>query len=196
MGNAGSRGDGDSPAGGWRFRPRSTLPGMDNIQDQIRVLQTSVRRQRFAIVALASILAGSALIGAARPAGDATFDTITCKEWSVVDKSGKERISASTDAKGTAAVVWSDKDGKTRIGAATFADGATSVELALGDCDEAAIRQFAQRFDFAVVRPGVDVLGVRNSAEARREAVPRQVVTPDPHKAFKAHGHRSILEAG
>ena len=106
----------------------STLRGMDNIQEQIRVLETSVRRQRFAIVALASILAGSALIGAARPAGDATFDTITCKEWSVVDKSGKERISASTDAKGTAAVVWSDKDGKTRIGAATFADGATSVQ--------------------------------------------------------------------
>ena len=67
---------------------------MDNIQDQIRALQTSVRRQRFAIFTLATILASSALIGAVRPAGDATFDTITCKGWQVVDKDGKQRISA------------------------------------------------------------------------------------------------------
>ncbi len=88
---------------------------MDTIQDQIRALQTSVRRQRFAIVTLASILAGSALIGAVRPAGDATFDTITCKGWAVVDKAGKERIFAGTIGNGTAAVTWRDKDGKGRI---------------------------------------------------------------------------------
>jgi len=83
---------------------------MDNIQDQIRALQTSVRRQRFAIVALATILAGSALIGAVRPAGDATFDTITCKEWRVVDKDGMLRINAATNADGT--VIYPTKDGK------------------------------------------------------------------------------------
>ena len=135
MGNAGSRGDGDSPAGGWRFRPRSTLPGMDNIQDQIRVLQTSVRRQRFAIVALASILAGSALIGVVRPVGDATFDidtfdieTITCKTLRVVDEDGKVRISAYAEADGSAAVGWYDKDGKVRIAAYTQdADGTAGV---------------------------------------------------------------------
>jgi cobalamin biosynthesis protein CbiG len=99
------------------------MPGMDTIQDQIRVLQTSVRRQRFAIVTLASILAGSALIGAVRPAGDATFDTITCKKWRVVDKDGTARIIASTLADGSAGVVWWDKDGKGRISASTRADG-------------------------------------------------------------------------
>jgi hypothetical protein len=31
------------------------MGGMDNIQDQIRELQASVRRQRFAIVTLASV---------------------------------------------------------------------------------------------------------------------------------------------
>jgi hypothetical protein len=96
---------------------------MDSIEDQIRALQTSVRRQRFAIVTLASILASSALIGAVRPAGDATFDTITCKSWKVVDKDGKERIAASTQADGTAGVAWLDKDEKERIAALTRADG-------------------------------------------------------------------------
>ncbi len=103
------------------------MPGMDTIQEQIRVLQTSVRRQRFAIVTLASILAGSALIGAVRPAGDATFDTITCKTWTVVDKDGKKRISASTLADGSAGVSWWDKDGKSRISAGTGADGHAGV---------------------------------------------------------------------
>ena len=54
---------------------------METIQDQIRELQlsvraqqTSIRRQRFAIVTLSSILTGFALISATQPAGDATFD--------------------------------------------------------------------------------------------------------------------------
>jgi len=106
---------------------------MDNIQEQIRVLETSVRRQRFAIVALASILAGSVLIGAVRPAGDATFDTITCKEWNVVDKDGKARINAGTFANGRASVTWWDKDGKERIRAGTLANGHATV--AWGDKD-------------------------------------------------------------
>jgi len=100
---------------------------MDTTQDQIRELQTSVRRQRFAIVTLASILAGSALIGAVRPAGDATFDTITCKGWKVVDKDEKARISAATLADGSAGVTWLDKDGKARISAVTVADGSSAV---------------------------------------------------------------------
>ena len=110
------------------------MPGMDNIQEQIRALeasvtsqQTSIRRQRFAIVALASILAGSALIGAVRPAGDATFDTITCKDWRVVDNDGKVRIHACATADGGAEVVWRDKDGKGRIIAVTTADGSAAV---------------------------------------------------------------------
>jgi hypothetical protein len=100
---------------------------MENIQAQIQDLQASVRRQRFAIVALASLLAGSVLLGAVSPAGDATFDTITCKEWMVVDKDGKVRILANTLADGSAAVRWLDKDGKVRIAANTDADGNAGV---------------------------------------------------------------------
>ena len=96
---------------------------MDNIQNQIRALQTSVRRQRFAIVTLASILAGSALIVAVRPAGDATFDTITCKTWKVVDEDGKARIEAFSSANGVAGVFWSDKRGMPLIQAFTNTNG-------------------------------------------------------------------------
>ena len=42
-------------------------------------MQTSVKRQRFAIIALAGIIVAGGFIAAVRPAGDATFDTITCK---------------------------------------------------------------------------------------------------------------------
>jgi hypothetical protein len=101
---------------------------MENIQEQIQALQTSVRRQRFANVALASLLAGSVLLGAVSPAGDATFDTITCKEWKVVDKDGKVRIAANTKADGRASVVWADKDGMFRIVASTDAYGAAGVD--------------------------------------------------------------------
>lgn len=123
---------------------------MDTIQDQLQELKVSVRRQRLAIIALASVLTGIALVGAVSPAGDATFDTITCKTWRVVDKDGKirigasalpdgmagmmwfdkdgkERISVSTKPDGWASVLWSDKDGKGRIGAGTLADGQASV---------------------------------------------------------------------
>ena len=92
---------------------------MDTIHDQIRELQASVRRQRLAIVALASVLTGIALIGAARPLGDATFDTITCRTWVVVDRDGKDRIIADTFPDGTAGVAWFDKDRRQRIVAAT-----------------------------------------------------------------------------
>jgi len=120
---------------------------MDNVEEQIRALQTSVRRQRFAIVALAILLAFVA--EELRPAGDATFHTITCKAWRVVDKDGKERIRAGTvdgdagvtwfdtdgkmriaafaAADGLARVAWFDKEGKERIGASTFADGLAGI---------------------------------------------------------------------
>ena len=52
-----------------------------------------------------------------------TFDTITCKEWKVVDAEGKERITAFTNPDGQASVQWFDKDEKRRIAAATLADG-------------------------------------------------------------------------
>jgi hypothetical protein len=86
---------------------------MENIQ----AFKTSVRRQRFAIVGLATLLAGCA----------DRVATITCKEWGLVDKDGKVRIEANTRADGTAAVTWFDKDGNRRIQATTLADGTAAV---------------------------------------------------------------------
>jgi hypothetical protein len=116
-----------------------TMSGMENIQAQIQALLTSVRRQRFAIVGLATLLAGSfhagcADRGAVAPTGDATFDTITCKGWKVVDKDGKIRILAGTTADGETSVIWRDKDGNARINAGTTAHGTAGVAWA--DKDE------------------------------------------------------------
>ena len=88
---------------------------MDNLESRIRALEASNRRQRYSITALAAIIVSSAFLAAARPAGDATFDTVTCKKWELVDKDGKMRIGASTFADGTALMTWYDKDGQGRI---------------------------------------------------------------------------------
>ena len=101
---------------------------METIQQQIGALQTSVKRQRFAIIALAGIIVAGGFVAAVRPVGDATFDTITCKGWNVVDKDGKEWITAFTNHDGQASVQWNDKDGKQRIDAGTFADGLAIVK--------------------------------------------------------------------
>ena len=152
---------------------------METIQQQIGALQVivakqqvSVKRQRFAIVALAGVIVAGGFVAAVRPPtspnaaaaanaaeffatqnqqnpymtspnaaaaeffakqnqqvqiGDATFNTIICKRWVVVDNYGKVRIDARTDADGQASVYWLDKDGKLRIGAGTSADGSAAV---------------------------------------------------------------------
>ena len=56
-----------------------------------------------------------------------TFDSITCKEWRVVDNDGKLRIKAGTFADGTACVIWLDTDGNARIAAGTGDEGSASV---------------------------------------------------------------------
>ena len=85
--------------------------------DAAMELQTQIEKLEARIAALEKMLHG----------GDATFNTIKCKSWIVVDKDWKMRISASTEADGYAGVRWSDKDGKMRIAAATFGDGLASV---------------------------------------------------------------------
>ena len=100
---------------------------MQTIQQQIGALQTSIKRQRLLNIALLGVIVAGGFIAAVRPAGDAAFDTITCKEWKVVDKDGKWRIMASTLANGYAGVTWFDKDGNVRIAADTFADGNAGV---------------------------------------------------------------------
>ena len=96
---------------------------MDNLDSRIRALEASNRRQRYSITALAAIIVGGAFIAATRPAGDATFDTVTCKAWKLVDKDGKGRIGAVTTDDGTAGMAWYDKNGKMRIDAVTTGDG-------------------------------------------------------------------------
>ena len=81
-------------------------------------LQTQIEKLEARIAVLEKMLHG----------GDATFDTITCKSWIVVDKDWKMRISASTEADGYAGVRWWDNDGKMRIAAATLANGQASVQ--------------------------------------------------------------------
>ena len=92
-------------------------------------MQTSVKRQRLLNIALLGIIVAGGFIAAVRPAGDATFDTITCKEWRVVDKHGMVRIAAAANAAdGYAGVAWLDKDEKVRIRASTTADGSAGGE--------------------------------------------------------------------
>ena len=99
---------------------------METIQKEIGALQTSVKRQRFAIVALAGIIVAGGFIAAVRPVGDATFDIITCKRWQVVDTDEMVRIKAEINGNG-AGVQWLDKDGKARIAVVTSPNGNASV---------------------------------------------------------------------
>ena len=98
-------------------------PAPMELQTRIEKLEASLNRQKLINIALACVIVAGVGVAAIQPAGDATFDTITCKAWKVVDKDGKTRIAAVTSADGLASVQWSDKDGKPRIGAATLADG-------------------------------------------------------------------------
>ena len=97
------------------------------LQKQIDELRASSNRQKLINIALASVIVAGVGVAAIQPAGDATFDTITCKAWKVVDKDAKVRIVAKTLANGNAGVSWFDKDGKQRIEAATLAEGQASV---------------------------------------------------------------------
>ena len=98
------------------------------LQTQIDELKASMRVQRFAIVALSCVIVAGVGIAAVQSAGDAEFDTITCKAWQIVDKDGKVRIAAETDPDGRARVQWLDKDEKQRIAAETDADGNAGVQ--------------------------------------------------------------------
>ena len=97
------------------------------LQTQIDELKASSNRQKLINIALAGVIVAGVGVAAIQPAGDATFDTITCKAWKVVDKDGKVRIDAGTNADGTASVIWKDKDGKSRIDVGTIANGNAGV---------------------------------------------------------------------
>ena len=128
---------------------------MENIQQQIGALQKSVQRQRIAIFVLAGICTAGVLIGATKPTEDATFDTITCKKWVVVDGDGKPRIVAGTNADGRAGLQLFDKDEKMRIAAGTFPDGRAGLQLL--DKDEKVRIVAGTLADGTVVLPIVDL---------------------------------------
>ena len=113
------------------------------LQTRIEKLETSLNRQKLINIALASVIVAGVGVAAIQPAGDATFDTITCKAWRVVDKDGEVRIAAgkmdknckvlvdagTDDSNGVESVTWQDKDGKVRMSAGTFPDGGAGVML-------------------------------------------------------------------
>ena len=101
---------------------------METIQQQLNALQTSAKRQRLLNIALLGIIVAGGFIAAVRPVGDATFETITCNKWQVVDNDGKMRIAAVTLADGETGVFWYDKDGKGRITAGTLTDGSATAQ--------------------------------------------------------------------
>ena len=107
-------------------------------------LQTQIDELRAEVAQLKALLNG----------GDARFGTITCKEWQVVDKDGKVRIDASTDAYGHASVVWYDQECKVRIAASTLAYGEASVKWF--DKDGCGRITAATYFDGTVVLPTSD----------------------------------------
>ena len=85
-----------------------------------------------------------------------TFDTITCKEWRVVDKHGMVRIDAAANAAdGLASVQVIDKDGMVRITAATLANGLASVQWL--DKDEKMRIGAGTQADGTVVLPTTDL---------------------------------------
>ena len=76
-------------------------------------LQTQIDELKAEVAQLKALLNG----------GNPKFGIITCDGWRVVDKDGKQRIGAKTNADGIAAVQWWDKDEKMRIVAGTTPDG-------------------------------------------------------------------------
>ena len=97
------------------------------LQTRIEKLEASLNRQKLINIALASVIVAGVGVAAIQPAGDATFETITCKELRVIDKDGKLRIAAATLANGQAGLAWLDKDQKIRITAATNPDGSAAM---------------------------------------------------------------------
>jgi hypothetical protein len=110
-------------------------------------LQTQIDELKAKVAQLEALLNG----------GNPKFGIITCDGWQVVDKDGKERIDASTDAYGHAYVVWYDQEGKVRIAASTLAYGEASVKWF--DKDGCGRITAATYFDGTVVLPTSDRIG-------------------------------------
>jgi hypothetical protein len=101
---------------------------MNTIEDRIRALEVSNRRQRYAIAALSATIVGAALVAATRPVGDGTFDMLTCKVLKVLDLEGNVRIAALPMPDGDSSIVWMDEQQRVRMRAGTR-PGLASIRL-------------------------------------------------------------------
>ncbi len=101
---------------------------MPTLEQRIETLESSKRRQRWAIAGMATLtlvtLIGTCVVTGAKVA---EFEQITCKQWSVIDGSGNTRICAATGPGGQAFVQWFDRDGKLRLIASTSSDGLAGI---------------------------------------------------------------------
>jgi hypothetical protein len=97
------------------------------IDEQLAGVRSSLRRQRLFNVALVAVAGVAGTVIALRPAGDASFDSVRCHRWLLIDADGKERIVASSLATGQAGMTWIDTNGKARMAAGTQADGIASM---------------------------------------------------------------------
>jgi len=88
-----------------------------SVEDELRNLRASLRRQRIAIVLLAAAVSVCIVAIAVRPAKDGHFsaitcDTVTCGSWHVVDRSGDKLLTAYASSDGKAHMWWYSESGK------------------------------------------------------------------------------------
>ena len=101
------------------------------IDEQLTSMRSTLWRQRVFNVVLVCTVVVAALSPSYFPqfGPDATFNTVNCKTWNVIDANGNLRISATTTPDGSTSMTWLDKDGMPRIGASTSADGNGGISL-------------------------------------------------------------------
>ena len=95
------------------------------IDEQLTSMRSTLQRQRVFNVVLVCTVVVAALSHLYFPqfGDDATFNTVNCETWNVIDANGNLRISATTTPDGSTSMTWLGKDGKPRIGATIAADG-------------------------------------------------------------------------
>ena len=101
------------------------------IDEQLTSMRSTLWRQRVFNVVLVCTVVVAALSPSYFPqfGPDATFNTVNCKTWNVIDANGNLRISATTTPDGSTSMTWLGKDGKPRIGATIAADGNAGMTL-------------------------------------------------------------------
>lgn len=119
---------------------------VQQLREELAHQRTLLRRQQFAMAAVAAGLAGFVLLGAvqaptAAPTGtappatvplvpaDAAFGVLTCREVRIVDGSGKIRVRLGSGTGGAAGIEWLAPDGRRRLWAESAADGSPNLSM-------------------------------------------------------------------